>query len=87
MNSSSHPAADDSPADDSSPTDAPPSIRLDQFMKVAGLVGTGGQAKMLIQDGEVMVNDTIEKRRRRQLKNGDVVVFDGEEFLVEFGED
>ncbi|MCA9117276.1 MAG: RNA-binding S4 domain-containing protein [Planctomycetaceae bacterium] len=87
MNTSHHPAADDSSPEDSSPTDASPSIRLDQFMKVAGLVGTGGQAKMLIQDGEVMVNDTIEKRRRRQLKNGDVVVFDGEEFLVEFGED
>lgn len=77
MNSSSHPAVDDSS----------PTIRLDQFMKAAGLVGTGGQAKMLIQDGEVMVNDTIEKRRRRQLKHGDVVVFEGEEFLVEFGED
>ncbi|TVS15485.1 MAG: RNA-binding S4 domain-containing protein [Planctomycetaceae bacterium] len=48
-------------------------IRLDQFLKVEGLVGTGGQAKLLIQAGEVLVNGQIETRRRRKLDPGDVV--------------
>ncbi|WP_166820463.1 RNA-binding S4 domain-containing protein [Thalassoroseus pseudoceratinae] len=57
-------------------------IRLDQFLKLAGIVGTGGQAKLLIQDGQVMVNGEIETRRRRQLRPGDIMEFDGEEFHV-----
>ena len=57
-------------------------IRLDQFIKLTGLVETGGQAKLLIQGGEVQVNGEVETRRRRQLVAGDVVVFDGEEFEV-----
>lgn len=48
-------------------------IRLDQFLKVEGLVGTGGQAKLLIQAGEVLVNGQIETRRRRKLDPGDLV--------------
>ncbi len=52
---------------------AHPEIRLDQFLKVEGLVGTGGQAKMLIQAGDVLVNGQVETRRRRKLELGDVV--------------
>ncbi len=48
-------------------------IRLDQFLKAKGLVGTGGQAKVLIQAGEVLVNGQIETRRRRKLDPGDLV--------------
>lgn len=50
-----------------------PEIRLDQFLKREGLVGTGGQAKVLIQAGDVLVNGQIETRRRRKLESGDVV--------------
>lgn len=60
-------------------------IRLDQFMKLTGLVATGGQAKLVIQGGEVLVNGEVEMRRRRQLHLGDVVVWDGEEYVVEMG--
>ena len=59
-----------------------PTIHLDQFLKLTGLVGTGGQAKVVIQAGDVMVNGKVETRRRRQLKLGDVVVFADEEFEV-----
>jgi ribosome-associated protein len=63
-------------------------IKLDQFLKVVGLVGTGGQAKVLIQSGEIRVNGTIETRRGRKLRNGDVVEAFGEGFTVEIeGED
>lgn len=62
------------------------SIRLDQFLKFAELVGSGGQAKQLIQAGDVLVNGEVETRRGRKLHDGDIVVFDGEEYPVEFGE-
>lgn len=60
-----------------------PTIRLDQFLKIVGVVGTGGQAKLLIQSGEVSVNGEVEIRRRRQLRDGDEVLFEGEEYTVE----
>ena len=52
-------------------------VRLDQFLKLCGIAGTGGQAKLLIQGGEVMVNGELETRRRRKLASGDVVQLDG----------
>ncbi len=63
-------------------SDATPSIRLDNFLKTAGLTATGGQAKVLIQSGQVMVNGEVEIRRRKQLKPGDVVQALGETFEV-----
>jgi ribosome-associated protein len=63
--------------------DEPSTIRLDQFLKLSGVVSTGGQAKLLIQDGVVTVNGQIETRRRRQLKQGDVVEFDDYQLTVE----
>lgn len=51
----------------------PQPITLNDFIKSLGLVGTGGQAKMLIQAGEVLVNGQCETRRRRKLVAGDVV--------------
>lgn len=61
-----------------------PTIHLDQFLKAHGLVGTGGQAKVVIQGGEVLVNGEVETRRRKQLRSGDIVEFDGERLTVEF---
>ncbi|MBD2329558.1 RNA-binding S4 domain-containing protein [Alkalinema sp. FACHB-956] len=58
-------------------------IKLDQFLKLVGVVDTGGQAKLLIQDGRVRVNGTIELRRGRKLVNGDRVTTMGETFEVE----
>ncbi len=58
-----------------------PTIQLDHFLQSCG-VPTGGQAKLLIQAGEVLVNDKVEKRRKMKLRLGDVVLFDGEEFEV-----
>ncbi|MBV7329359.1 RNA-binding S4 domain-containing protein [Chloroflexi bacterium TSY] len=58
-------------------------IKLDQFLKLAGLVDTGGQAKHLIRTGLIMVNNEIETRRGRKLRDGDVVSVDGEELVVE----
>jgi ribosome-associated protein len=57
-------------------------IKLDQFLKLARVVQTGGEAKILIQSGQVMVNGAVETRRGRKLRPGDVVVVDGEELVV-----
>jgi ribosome-associated protein len=53
-------------------------IRLDGFLKVQGMAGTGGQAKMLIQDGMVKVNGETEVRRGKKLRHGDTVLVRGE---------
>ena len=50
---------------------------LDQFLKLSGITDTGGQAKLLIQDGAVRVNGEPETRRRRKLVAGDTVEIDG----------
>lgn len=61
-----------------------PTIQLDQFMKLTGLVGTGGQAKVAIQAGEVRLNGAVETRRKKKLKAGDQVTFQGQTLVVEF---
>lgn len=48
-------------------------MTLGQALKASGLVGTGGEAKVLIQFGEVRVNGETETRRGRKLKTGDVI--------------
>ena len=48
-------------------------IRLGQFLKLAGVVEDGGEARELIERGEVTVNDAVETRRGRQLQLGDTV--------------
>ncbi|WP_028066121.1 RNA-binding S4 domain-containing protein [Solirubrobacter soli] len=53
-------------------------IRLGQLLKAAGLVDTGGEAKLVLADEQVTVNGEVEIRRGRQLHAGDVVVL-GEE--------
>jgi len=58
-------------------------IRLDQFLKLTGIVGTGGQAKVIVQGGDVAVNGRIETRRRRKLVPGDVVTVGDTEWVVE----
>ncbi len=57
-------------------------IRLDQFLKLQGICGTGGQAKMLIQGGEVAVNGQTEMRRGRKLVPADVVTIGDSQWIV-----
>ena len=57
-------------------------FRLDQFLKHQGMVGTGGEAKIRIQSGEVLVNGEPETRRRKKLQSGDVVEVGDEQAVV-----
>ena len=52
-------------------------IKLDSLLKLAGLVETGGEAKLLIQNGQVEVNGEGCTRRGRKLRAGDTVTLDG----------
>ncbi|MEV4640959.1 RNA-binding S4 domain-containing protein [Actinoplanes sp. NPDC049548] len=57
-------------------------IRLGQFLKLADLIDTGGEAKVLIAVGDVTVNGEVDTRRGRQLFPGDVVAVRGREARV-----
>lgn len=52
-------------------------INLDALLQVADLVSSGGQAKMLIVDGQVQVNQQVETRRKKKIRVGDVVQVQG----------
>jgi ribosome-associated protein len=58
------------------------SIRLGQFLKLAGVGDSGGETKSRIADGDVRVNGEVDIRRGRQLHRGDVVTIDGERLRV-----
>ena len=53
-------------------------VELYKILKFEGLVTTGGEAKLLIGDGQVTVNGEIETRRRKKMLNGDIIEFRGE---------
>lgn len=52
-------------------------IRLGQFLKYSGLLDSGGDAKEVVIDGFVKVNGEVDRRRGRQLRDGDLVTFEG----------
>ena len=60
----------------------PSVITLDQFLKQVGIVGSGGEAKILIQGGEVLLNGVVETHRGKKLVAGDVVEFGGQRLVV-----
>lgn len=57
-------------------------IRLGQLLKLSNLVGAGGEAKVRIQNGEVLVNNAVETRRGLQLHPGDRVELDQTVLIV-----
>ena len=58
-------------------------IRLDAALKLAGYVSTGGYAKIVIQGGEVLVNDEVCLMRGKKLYKGDRAVFDGMGLIID----
>lgn len=57
-------------------------IKLDQLLKAAGVVSTGGEAKIRIAEGEIMINGEIEERRGKKLRVGDTVADTDRTFLI-----
>lgn len=60
-------------------------IELAQFLKFAGLFGSGGEAKEAVVAGDVQVNGTVETRRGRKLIAGDKVTIGAETLIVREG--
>lgn len=60
-----------------------PFIKLQDLLKFAGAVETGGEAKVLIQEGEVKVNGQVCTMRGKKLYPGDWAELDGRRFVVE----
>ena len=58
-------------------------MKLDQFLKWQNLVSSGGEAKTVIQSGNVEVNGKVEIRRGRKLTKGDKVMFLKNELIFE----
>ena len=52
-------------------------IQLDQFLKLAGAVASGGEVKALLAESVILRNDVPETARRRKLVPGDVITIDG----------
>jgi len=58
-------------------------IKLDQFLKWAGVVGSGSDAKLLISAGEVKVNGNVEYQRGKKLRKGDIIEIDTKKVQIE----
>lgn len=63
-----------------------PFIKLDQFLKFANCVASGGESKLRIAAGEVRVNGEVCTMRGKKLTPGDTVTFAGETFMVDAAE-
>ena len=57
-------------------------IKLGQLLKLAGMVSSGIEAKMVIIDGQVTLNGTVEIQRGKKIHNGDIVSYHGESVQV-----
>lgn len=58
-------------------------IKLGQALKLAGMAGSGVEAKIVIQDGEVLVNGETQLQRGKKVYPGDVISFQGEEVQIQ----
>ena len=61
-------------------------IKLQDLLKLANLVGTGGDAKIVIQNGGVSVNGEVCTMRGKKIRPGDKVAFDGKELTVSYAD-
>lgn len=57
-------------------------VELYKILKFEGIVGTGGEAKMAIYDGQVLVNGEVETRKGKKIVAGDVIEYKGEKIKI-----
>lgn len=57
-------------------------VELNKILKFEGIVGSGGEAKMVISDGQVKVNGEIETRKRKKIVSGDIIEFNAKQYKV-----
>ena len=61
-------------------------IKLQDLLKLANAVGTGGESKIVIQNGDVLVNGEVCTMRGKKIRPGDTVAFDGKELSVSYAD-
>ena len=61
-------------------------IKLQDLLKLAGAADTGGEAKVAVQEGEVLVNGAVCTMRGKKIRPGDVVTYRGEDFSVSYAD-
>ena len=61
-------------------------IKLQDAMKLANAAETGGEAKLMIQEGKILVNGEICQMRGKKLRPGDTVTFRGEEYAAAYAD-
>lgn len=57
-------------------------VELYKILKFEGVVSSGGEAKAVIDDGQVMVNGDVEKRRRKKIQSGDIIEYMNETLKI-----
>lgn len=57
-------------------------IQMIQLLKATNLVGTGGEAQIVVSDGEVKYNGEVDYRKRLKVKSGDMVEFRGTKIKI-----
>ena len=60
-------------------------IQMCQLLKFAGLTDSGGEAKQVIAEGQVLFNGVVEKQKRKKVRSGDRVKYKGETLVVKVG--
>lgn len=61
-------------------------IKLQDLLKFAAITSTGGEAKIMVQEGEVTVNGEVCTMRGKKIRPGDDVVIDGQHFTVSYAD-
>lgn len=59
-------------------------IKLGQFLKLIGVADSGAHAKILLEDGLVKVNNTVEIRRGKKVYNGDIIEIENKTYTIDF---
>jgi ribosome-associated protein len=59
-------------------------IELYKLLKIANMVGGGGEAKTMISEGKILVNKKVELQKRKKIRRGDIIEFDGKTIEVAY---
>ncbi len=60
-------------------------VELYKILKFEGVVSSGAEAKLIIADGKVLVNNEIETRKRRKIVSGDIIEYDDAKMQIQLG--
>ena len=60
-------------------------VELYKILKFEGIVASGGEAKAVISDGQVLVNGVVETRKRKKIVSGDIIEFMNEKYKIVLG--